>query len=158
MTRVFQIGLAIESLLNIAGAVPFVLYPDWCLSFAVAAADPKTGAPSVPPSSAVLWQFYGALVLALTVPLVQCIPDSDAAAEKRRIVFQTLIAGEVLLEAVLLWHAARPEPSGFTLTALLLSAVNLLPALSWHSFVVYVKPGLMQSGGEALAKSGKKKL
>ncbi|XXH04480.1 hypothetical protein Hte_010896 [Hypoxylon texense] len=157
MTRIFQIGLAIESFLNIVGAVPFVLYPDWCLSFAVAA-DPETGASSVPPSSAVLWQFYGVMVLALTVPLIQCIPDSEAVAEKRRIIFQTLIAGEVLLEAVLLWHAARPAQSGFTLTALLLSAVNLLPALSWHSFVVYINPGLMRSDDEAAAKSGKKKL
>ncbi|KAI6085529.1 hypothetical protein F4821DRAFT_240372 [Hypoxylon rubiginosum] len=157
MTRVFQIGLAIESFLNIVGAVPFVLYPEWCLSFAVAA-DPKTGAPSVPPSSAVLWQFYGVMVLALTVPIIQCIPNSNAAAEKRRIIFQTLIAGEVFLEAVLLWHSTRSQQSGFTLTALLLAAVNLLPALSWHSYVVYVKPDLMQSGGEASIKSGKKKL
>ncbi|KAI1770437.1 hypothetical protein F4818DRAFT_262433 [Hypoxylon cercidicola] len=157
MTRIFQIGLAIESFLNIVGAVPFVLYPDWCLSFAVSA-DPKTGAPSVPPSSAVLWQFYGVLVLALTIPLIQCIPNSEAVAEKRRIIFQTLIAGEVFLEAVLLWHSTRPAQSGFTLTALLLSAVNLLPALSWHSFIVYVKPDWMQSINEAPAKSGKKKL
>ncbi|KAI1763059.1 hypothetical protein GGR53DRAFT_498790 [Hypoxylon sp. FL1150] len=156
MTRVFQIGLAIESFLNIVGALLFILYPEWCLSFVVAA-DPETSSTSVPSSSAVLWQFYGAMVLALTVPIIQCIPNSEAVAEKRRIVFQTLIAGEVLLEAVLLWHSTRSEQSGFTLTALLLAAVNLLPALAWHSFVVYVKPRLMQSD-EAPAKSAKKNL
>ncbi|KAI1402873.1 hypothetical protein F4819DRAFT_260616 [Hypoxylon fuscum] len=151
MTWVFQIGLAIEAMLNIVGAVPFILWPEWCLSFAVTNTS-NTGTPSVPPSSAVLWQVYGALVLALTVPLIQCIPDSQAVTEKRRIVFQTLIAGEVFLEALLLWHSIRPAESGFSLTALLLTAVNLLPALSWHSFVVYVKPDLMLTSTEASIK------
>ncbi|KAI1410634.1 hypothetical protein F5Y13DRAFT_167599 [Hypoxylon sp. FL1857] len=154
MTRVFQIGLAIEAFLNIAGASTFVLYPEWCLSFAVAS-DSTTGAPNVPPSAAVLWRIYGVLVLALTVPIIQCIPDSEAIAEKRRIVFQTLIAGEVFIEAVLLWHIAQPEKSGFTLTALVLSAVNLLPALSWHTFAIYVKPGLIQSNSKPIMPAKK---
>lgn len=154
MTRVFQIGLAIEAFLNIAGALTFVLYPEWCLSFAVAD-DSTTG---VPPSSAVLWQIYGVLVLALTVPIVLCIPNSEAVAEKRRVIFQTLIAGEVFIEAVLLWHITRPEKSGFTLNALVLSAVNLLPALSWHTFAIYIKPDLIQSEDGLSTKSAKKTL
>ncbi|KAI0180635.1 hypothetical protein GGR52DRAFT_253648 [Hypoxylon sp. FL1284] len=156
MTRTFQIGLAIESFLNIIGAAQFVLYPDWCLSFAVAR-GPKLGTAIVPPSAAVLWQVYGAMVLALTVPLIQCIPNSKAVAEKRRITFQTLIAGEIALESLLVWHATRPDQSGFTSTALWLSAVNLVPALTWHSFVVYVKPGMMQSTDEAPTKPSKKR-
>ncbi|OTB07922.1 hypothetical protein M426DRAFT_8137 [Hypoxylon sp. CI-4A] len=155
MTRIFQIGLGVEAFLNVAGAIPFVLYPEWCLSFAVAA-DPKTGVSSVPPSAALLWQIYGALVLALSVPLIQCIPTSTAVAEKRRIVFQTLAAGEIFIEAVLLRHISQSEKSGFTLTSLILSSLFLLPALSWHTFAVYVKPGLLQSGDEILTKSKKK--
>ncbi|OTA95656.1 hypothetical protein M434DRAFT_184540 [Hypoxylon sp. CO27-5] len=153
MTRIFQIGLAIEAFLNITGALTFVLYPEWCLSFAVA--DSTTG---VPPSSAVLWQIYGVLVLALTVPIILCIPNSEAIAEKRRVVFQTLIAGEVFIEAVLLWHITQPEKSGFTLNALVLSAVNLLPALSWHTFAVYIKPDLIRSEDGLSTKSTKKTL
>ncbi|KAI0840364.1 hypothetical protein F5Y06DRAFT_238353 [Hypoxylon sp. FL0890] len=156
MTRVFQIGLAIEAFLNIVGALTFVLYPEWCLSFAVAD-DSTTGTVDVPPSSAVLWQIYGVLVLALTVPIIQCIPNSETVAEKRRIVFQTLIAGEVFIEAILLWHITQPKKSGFTLTALVLSAVNLLPALSWHTFAIYVKPDLIQSNDKP-TKSAKKTL
>ncbi|KAI1143715.1 hypothetical protein F5Y05DRAFT_3943 [Hypoxylon sp. FL0543] len=156
MTRVFQIGLAIEALLNIFGAVTFVLYPEWCLSFAVTD-DSTTDSPNVPPSSTVLWQIYGVLVLALTVPIILCIPDSEAVAEKRRIVFQTLITGEIFIEAVLLWHITQPEKSGFTLTALVFSAVNLLPALSWHTFAIYIKPGLIQSNNMS-TKSAKKTL
>ncbi|KAI0887654.1 uncharacterized protein GGS22DRAFT_112534 [Annulohypoxylon maeteangense] len=155
MTRAFQFGLAVEAFLNIVGAVPFVLYPEWCLSFAVANRS-ATGAPDVPPSSAVLWQIYGVLVLSLTVPLVLCIPDSNAVADKRRIVFQTLIAGEVLIEAILLRHISQPEKSGFTLTSLLLSAFFLLPALFWHTFATYVKPDLMSSDRFPSAKPAKK--
>ncbi|KAI1204374.1 uncharacterized protein F4807DRAFT_335707 [Annulohypoxylon truncatum] len=155
MTRVFQFGLAIEAFLNIVGAVPFVLYPEWCLSFAVA--DRSTaGAPAVPPSSAMLWQIYGVLVLSLTVPLILCIPDSSAVTEKRRLIFQTLISGEVLIEAILLRHISQPEKSGFTLTSLSLSAFFLLPALSWHTFATYVKPDLMSSDRFPSAKPPKK--
>ncbi|KAI1378474.1 hypothetical protein F4677DRAFT_396643 [Hypoxylon crocopeplum] len=157
MTRVFQFGLAIEAFLNIIGAVPFVLYPEWCLSFAVAA-DSKSGVTSVPPSSALLWQVYGALVLALTIPIIQCVPNSEAVAEKRQVTFKTLIAGEVFLEAILLWHISRPDGSGFTLTSLILSAIFLLPALSWHTFAVYIKPDLMQGYGVAAAKPAQRKL
>ncbi|KAI2612026.1 uncharacterized protein GGS25DRAFT_102283 [Hypoxylon fragiforme] len=144
MTRVFQLGLIIEAVLNIVGALPFVLYPEWCLSFAIAV-DPESGIVNVPPSSALLWQVYGVLVLALTVPTIQCIPNSEAVAEKRRLTFNTLIAGEVFLEALLLWHISQPDRSGFTSTSLILSAVFLLPALSWHTFAVYIMPSLLQS-------------
>ncbi|KAI1098883.1 hypothetical protein F4804DRAFT_103941 [Jackrogersella minutella] len=155
MTRIFQISLAIEAFLNVVGAAPFVLYPEWCLSFAVAD-NSTTGTPNVPPSSALLWQVYGVLVLALTVPLILCIPNSKAVAEKRRIVFQTLIAGEVFIEALLFQHISKPDESGFTPTALILSAVFLIPALSWHAFATYVNPDLMQSDEESLTKSAKK--
>ncbi|KAI8961064.1 hypothetical protein F5Y11DRAFT_245092 [Daldinia sp. FL1419] len=152
MVRIIQYGLAIEAILNIVGAVPFILSPEWCLSFAV------TSSSDVPPSSALLWQVYGALVLALTIPLLLCISDSGAAKEKRQIVFTTLLAGEVFLEAILLWHASRRDESGFTLTSLVLSAVFLLPALSWHTFAAYIRPDLMQSSDEFLISTTKKTL
>ncbi|KAK6949862.1 hypothetical protein Daesc_008185 [Daldinia eschscholtzii] len=157
MTRIIQYGLAIEAILNIAGAILFILYPNWCLSFAIAP-SPKNITSGIPPSSALLWQVYGALVLALTVPLVLCIPDSKAIAEKRRIVFATLIAGEVFLEAILLWHVFQPDNSGFTSTSLILSAAFLLPALSWHTFAAYIRPGLMNSDSGPSTGATKKTL
>ncbi|KAI1393273.1 uncharacterized protein F4822DRAFT_384138 [Hypoxylon trugodes] len=142
MPSIIQFGLVIEAILNIVGAIPFVLYPEWCLSFAVAT-NAETGTPTVPPSSALLWQVYGVLVLALTVPLILCTPDSKAASEKRHIIFTTLLAGEVFIEAILLWHISQPDKSGFTLTSLVLSSLFLLPALSWHAYVTYINPNLV---------------
>ncbi|KAI1804297.1 hypothetical protein F4811DRAFT_283550 [Daldinia bambusicola] len=147
MTRIIQYGLAIEAMLNITGAIPFILYPEWCLSFAITPGPEKITS-GIPPSSALLWQVYGALVLALTIPIGLCIPDSKAVAEKRRIVFTTLIAGEVFLEAILLWHVLQADKGGFTLTSLILSAVFLLPALSWHTFAAYIRPHLMESSSK----------
>lgn len=137
MTWIFQVGLAIESGLNILGAGSFILYPEWCLSFVVSTK-------SVPLSAAILWQIYGILVLALTVPLLLCIPDSSSVFEKRRIVFQTLVAGEVGLLTLLLWHARNPQNSGITWAGLVISAGFLLPALIWHSFATWVNPALMR--------------
>ncbi|KAK9423832.1 hypothetical protein SUNI508_03848 [Seiridium unicorne] len=142
MARTFQIGLLIEALLNISGSILFILCPYWCLSFAI-----DTNDYPVPASAAVLWQIYGGLVLALTVPILTVIPESSRAVfEQRDIIFKTLIAGELALIGVLAWNAGKMEErSGFTPTSLLTSAVFLLPALAWHSYAVWIRPDLMRS-------------
>ncbi|KUI69547.1 hypothetical protein VM1G_05262 [Cytospora mali] len=140
MTWVLQIGLAIESFLNIVGASTFLLFPDWCLSFAI-----SNPAGDVPASAATLWQAYAVLVLALTYPLLACIPNAPGVFHKRKIIFQTLAAGEVGLIGLLLWHATKGEDeSGFTQQALLLASVNLVPALTWHGVVAWLWPSLMK--------------
>lgn len=97
MAWVLQVGLAIESFLNILGASTFLLFPDWCLSFAI-----STQAGKVPASTATLWQTYAMLVLALTYPLLGCIPNTPGVFYKRRIIFETLAAGEIGLIGLLL--------------------------------------------------------
>ncbi|ORY63274.1 uncharacterized protein BCR38DRAFT_486023 [Pseudomassariella vexata] len=141
MTWVFQLGLTIESVLNILGAGTFLLYPEWCLSYTVST-------PKVPASAATLWQTYAVLVLALTFPILLCIPNSKGVFEKRKIIFETLVAGEVALVGLLLWHAVKPaEESGFMRSGLILATLNLLPALTWHSFCIWGVPGLMVESG-----------
>lgn len=140
MTWAFQVGLAIECFLNILGAGTFLLFPDWCLSFAIPA-----HAVDVPPSAATLWQTYAVLVLALTYPLLSCIPNTPGVFYKRKITFETLAAGEVGLIGLLLWHSTKGgDESGFAPQALLLAAVNLVPALTWHSVVAWLWPSLMR--------------
>lgn len=148
MTRIFQIGLLTEAFLNISGALLFILRPSWCLSFALSSDN------TVPESAAVLWQVYGGLVMALTLPILLVVPESPEQSRfvfgKRDIVFKTLAAGEVALLAILLWNAMKPEQkSGFSHAALLTSSVFLLPALAWHSFAIWVRPGLMYVGNES---------
>ncbi|ROW01271.1 hypothetical protein VMCG_05857 [Cytospora schulzeri] len=140
MTWVIQVGLAIESFLNILGACTFLFFPDWCLSFAV-----STPNGDVPASAATLWQTYAMLVLALTYPLLSCIPNTPGVFYKRKIIFETLAAGEIGLIGLLLWHAAKSdEESGFSTHVLLLAAINLVPALTWHGVVAWLKPSLMR--------------
>lgn len=147
MTRTLQIALLTESFLNISGSILFILKPTWCLSFVMTSKEQ-----TVPASAAVLWQVYGGLVLALTVPLLLAVPGGSTKSEKatvfekRDIVFKTLAAGEVILIAILAWNASKPqEGSGFTRFGLLTTLFFLLPALTWHSFAVWVTPSLLRS-------------
>lgn len=141
MTWIIQVGLAVESVLNILGAGTFLLFPDWCLSFGVSGG-------AVPASAATLWQVYAVLVLALTYPLLASIPNTPGVFHKRSIIFQTLAAGEIGLASLLLWHAARgEEESGFAPRVLRLAAASLGPALAWHTGVVWLWPSLMRGSG-----------
>ncbi|KAI1840899.1 hypothetical protein JX265_013395 [Neoarthrinium moseri] len=137
MTQVIQLGLLVEAVLNVIGAAVFIRYPAWCLSYVVSS-------DTVPPSAAVLWQIYGGLVLALTIPILLVIPNSPTVFEQRSLIFKTLTAGELVLIGVLSWHASKPIESGFTWSGLALSAMFLLPALTWHSCAAFVLPDLMR--------------
>jgi hypothetical protein len=141
MTQFFRQSLIIECTLNILGAVTFLLYPEWCLSHAVSTND-------VPHSAIVLWQIYAVLVLELTLGLILCIPNSPGVAEKRKLLFQILGAGEVVLIGLLLWWAGKgPDASGFASIALLLSAASLVPLVTWKGFVLMVVPEMMEEEG-----------
>lgn len=125
MTRTLQVGLSIESILNILGATTFLFFPEWCLCFAI----PAQGG-GVPASTATLWQTY---------PLLSCIPNTPGVFYKRKLIFETLVSGEIGLIGLLLWHAAQSnEDGGFSTQALLLAAINLVPALTWHTVVAWL--------------------
>ncbi|KAH6660825.1 hypothetical protein BKA67DRAFT_66721 [Truncatella angustata] len=146
MTRIFQIGLLTEAFLNISGSLVFLRYPLWCLSYMLP--QSTTGkTTTVPASAAVLWQIYAGLVLALTVPILMVVPESRAVYEKRDLVFKTLTAGEVALVGILGWHGlgfSEEQEGGFSRAGLLTTASLLLPALTWHSFAVWLRPDLMR--------------
>lgn len=149
MTRIFRFGLVIEVVLNVAGAFAFVAWPEACLALVAPAAH-------VTPLAALLWQLYGALVLALSVPLALCIPDSRGVYEKRRIVFTTLAAGEIAMITLFLRHALDPAAAGMAPRALLAMVAFLLPALVWHTFALFARPLLMQPLTKAPSSEGKK--
>ena len=153
MTRIFRFGLATEVVLNVGGAFAFVAWPEGCLARVAPAAQ-------VTPLAALLWQLYGALVLALSVPLVLCLPDGQPAVyEKRRIVFTTLAAGEIAIIALFLRHAALDAPAadaGMAPAALLAMAAFLLPALTWHTFALFARPLLMRPAAGTPSSEGKK--
>ncbi|KAK7736552.1 hypothetical protein SLS53_006984 [Cytospora paraplurivora] len=140
MTWTFQVGLAAESFLNILGASLFLLFPDWCLAFAI---SPQAG--DVPTTAAILLQTYAVMILTLTYPLLACIPNSPSAFLKRKIIYETFAAGEIGLIGLLLWHSTkREQESGFAPHVLLLAAVSLVPTLAWHLAVVWLWPSLMR--------------
>lgn len=95
-------------------------------------------------------------MLALTVPILLAVPGGNtqtekvAVFEKRAITFKTLVAGELILIALLAWNASKAqEASGFSRFGLLAASVFLLPALAWHSLAVWGKPELMLSEDKA---------
>lgn len=154
MTWTFQVGLAAESFLNILGASLFLLYPDWCLAFAI---SPQAG--EVLTTAAILLQTYAVMILTLTYPLLACIPSTPSpwVFQKRKLIYETFAAGEIGLIGLLLWHSTRrEEESGFAPHVLLLASISLVPTLAWHSAVVFLWPSLMR--GTELDLDARKKL
>jgi len=149
MPQIIQYGLVIESFLNIFGASTFVLFPHWCLSHVIQPPpNLSSGESFVPDTAAILFQAYGLLVIALTFPLLACIPDSPSVGKFRVLIFQTLGLGEIFLIGLLLLNTAEPTESGFTRKGLLLAAANLVPALSWRVWTLYFRPGWLNAAEE----------
>ncbi len=147
MPKLIQYALAAESFMNLLGAVPFLLYPEWCLSYVVDPSSDSINNPAVHPGSATLFQVYACLVIALTAPLLICIPESPGVAYKRVIMFQTLAVGEALLITLLLWKANDAKHSGYTQSGLILSAMSLTPYLLWRAYTLFVRPDWFRSDG-----------
>lgn len=133
MPSFIQGALGCEAVFNIIGAIPFILFPERLLSFAILADESKSAISTVvPASTATLWRLFGGLFLGLTVPVLLCIPNSDGATERRKLTYATLTAGEAFLIPIVLWQAVEPEKSGFTRTALLGTIGALAPTMTWH--------------------------
>lgn len=110
MTSLIRFALATEAVFNVLGAVILIVFPQGCLSLAVASSDSISG------SAALLCQVFGAMVLSLSVPLFLCIPDSAAVYEKRRIVYKTMAAGEIACKwiALILILVSPPKTGGLS--------------------------------------------
>jgi hypothetical protein len=156
MTWVIQLGLTIESFLNIFGASVFVVYPEWCLSYVISPSpvNTMTGTTPVPASSSTLFQVYGLLVLSETLLLLLCIPESPGIRRTRVMVFQTLGLGEAFLIGLLIWKSFDAQNSGFTASGLIIAAINLLPAFGWRIWALYIMPDLL--GEQEEVTRGKK--
>lgn len=155
MPQIIQYGLVIESLLNIFGASAFILFPHWCLSHVIQpplGLSSLSGVSSVPDSAAILFQAYGLLVISLTFPLLACIPDSPSVGKSRALIFKTLGLGEIFLIGLLLLKAVDANQSGFTRKGLVLAAANLVPALSWRVWTLYIRPEWLNAVGESKKK------
>ncbi|KAK8063859.1 hypothetical protein PG996_008511 [Apiospora saccharicola] len=163
MASLIRFALATEAVFNVLGAVILIVFPQGCLSLAVAPSDSISG------SAALLCQVFGAMVLSLSVPLFLCIPDSTAVYEKRRIVYKTMAAGEIAYGIIgltprpaviiLFLRASQDyEKTGFTPEFLTRSVLVFAPALAWHSYAVFVNPAIMRTAGAVAPRVGTKKV
>lgn len=143
-----RFALIAEAFFNISGAIVFLLCPEWCLSYVIQSSNTST----IPPSTATFLQIYSCLVLALSLPIIQCIPETPGVAARRAMIFWTLGAGELFIIGLLLWKAQDPEASGFTSRALIQAAGALVPYLIWRIWALWVDPELLGEGEGGLQK------
>ncbi|KAK8065735.1 hypothetical protein PG997_012482 [Apiospora hydei] len=152
MASLIKFALVAEAIFNVLGALIFIVYPHACLSHAVLSSTPVTGC------AALLCQVFGAMVLSLAVPLLLCVPDSNAVYEKRRIVYKTMAAGEIAFIILFLRASQDYEKTGFAPEFLTKSIMAFAPALAWHSYAVFVNPAIMRTAGAAAPRADVKKV
>ncbi|MCJ1250806.1 hypothetical protein MMC30_008034 [Trapelia coarctata] len=127
--------MAIEAAFNVFGAIGMILAPDYVLSLMVSSPSQIT------PLAVSLTQWLAAVVLALTAPLVLCLPNTRRAVESRATTYWTLGVGEGFLVPMFLWQMGKGEEgSGFTKQALVASAVQLGGLVGWRLYVLLGRP------------------
>jgi hypothetical protein len=143
MPSIISVAFGVESLLNLGAGTVALLAPEWCLAQVVR--HPSFASPT----ASLLVQTTGSLLYALTAPLLLCLPDPKptddahtraALAERRRLVYYTLGAGEVSLIPLLLWKWARGQDAGMERSSLLSMALNLVPFLGWRVWCLWWRP------------------
>lgn len=134
---VIRYAMAIEAGFNILGAAGLILAPRDTLSYLVPYSSQIT------PVAASLTQWLGAVVLALTTPLLLCLPDSRRAVESRTTVYWTLAAGEGFLVPLFLVQLMQGDRGGFTRKALVLSSIQLSAMVGWRLYVLLRRPDWM---------------
>jgi hypothetical protein len=134
MPSAIQYALGLEALGNVLAASGLVFYPSFCLSYVL----PPS---SIPASTKVLLQAFGAMTYAITVPVLWCLPDGPHAAHTRKMVYYMLGASEVFLIALFVFKGLTiGEDSGFDNQMLLTAAGNLLPPLAWRIWCIQRRP------------------
>ncbi|KAK8110999.1 uncharacterized protein PG998_007456 [Apiospora kogelbergensis] len=152
MGSIIQFALVTEAVFNVLGALLFIVFPQSCLSHAVSSSSP------IPGCAALLCQVFGAIVLSLSVPLLLCVPESNAVYEKRRIVYKTMAAGEIAFIILFLRASQDYVETGFTPEFLTKSVMAFAPALAWHSYAVFINPAIMRTAGVAASRIDTKKV
>jgi len=132
---IIRYAMAIEAAFNVLGAAGVVLAPRSILSFM--ASSPS----QITPLAVTFTQWIGGMVVALTVPLMLCLPNTRRAVESRTTTYWALAAGEGFLVPMFLWQMG--EESGFTRKALVAGAVQLGVLVGWRLYVLLRKPEWM---------------
>jgi hypothetical protein len=135
--RLFRYALLAESAINIASGIPIILAPEFALSFLL------EGPAQITPATKALAQWFGAITLGLTVPLLLSVPHVPRAAAGRRMAYTTLGACEATLGAVMMmqWFAGD---TGIKMEALATGALAMGSFLGMRGFFLFVRPGWME--------------
>jgi len=132
---IIRYAFALESAFNVLGAAGMLLTPRSILTFL--ASSPS----QITPLAVSLTQWFGAVVFALTAPLILCLPNTRRAVESRTTTYWTLAAGEGILVPLFLWQLGNGEEgSGFTRQALVMGAVQLGALVGWRLYVLLRRP------------------
>lgn len=138
MPSVIQIALFLEALANVTGFISLIFYPESILRWAIASNSILPDA-EINRTTTLVARCAAMLIVALTPQLLLALPDSRDCVGKRKLVYWTLGVGEAGLIALFLWEAfregAKEEIGGFTKSASLVCAGNLVPFLAWRVFV-----------------------
>lgn len=90
----------------------------------------------ITPTSVALTQQFGAVVYALTAPLVLAILNARRGIESRQSIYYTLGSGEAFMISLSLYQAYALNGGGFSPKSLLGLSANLAPLLLWHLYVL----------------------
>jgi hypothetical protein len=148
MPSIISLAFGLESCLNLGAGTVALVAPEWCLAQVVR--HPSFASPT----ASLLVQTTGSLLYALTTPLLLCLSDPkptddtrarSALAERRRLVYYTLGAGEACLIPLLLWNWMRRRDAGMERGSLLSMALNLVPFLGWRAWCLWWRPQWFES-------------
>ena len=144
MSSIIQKAFALEAFLNIPSAIALIFFPRPTISLFLI--SPWSGN-AITPTTLLFGRVAGAMVLAVTAPLVFGLSDKTGTAEQRKSTYLTLGTAETVLVPLLLWEAFRATDAekvlsggGFSRSIALQSAASLLSILSWRSWVWAFKP------------------
>jgi len=134
MPSIIQSALIFETFVNLPPAAMLILAPSWTLGKLLPTTSTLTG---IPASTITLAQMFGALIVALTVPVAMSIQDRPNIVEARRMTYWLLGAGEACLIPLLF---LKEGSSGFQDGILRTGAIQMTPFLVWRAIVLLAKP------------------
>lgn len=135
--KVIWYALLLEVTFNIAGGTMVLFRPIPCLNRLVDSPVAITTA------SKCLMQWLGAMVYALTVPLLLCMRSTREGVDSRPTVYATLLAGETFLTLTMLRQLHSGSglgPKGLTRKALMTCCAVLAVPAAWRLYVLFVAP------------------
>lgn len=143
-------ALAVEAVVNLIAIAGMLLSPDTPVRWL--SADPSSQTASAEVVASGLVQWFAALIITITVPILSCIPNTKRALESRPTVYVMLLGGELALMVVMLWQASmQKNEDGMSVIALLLGAGFMVLCVLWRVWVLWMRPewmGAYVEGGE----------